>query len=420
MLLRARIILPISSPPIEDGGVLISKNRVTALGRWRDLSQTATEPVTDLGQVILLPGLVNAHCHLDYTDMSGQPAPKQFPDWIKGLLARKAAASYADYAQAWLRGAAMLLRTGVTTVGDIEAVPELLPDVWSSTPLRVASFLEMTGVQSRRAPEAIVQEAAAKITSLQPQRGFVGLSPHALYSTTPALLRATAELATLHNWRTTMHVAESIDEFEMCVHGRGPLFDWLKSQRDMSDCGQGTPVQQVRRNGLLGERFLAIHANYLEPADIEALAQTRSSVVHCPRSHAYFRHQRFLYQELADARVNVCLGTDSLASVIAKRPLDQELNLFTEMQAFAASNPGVTPSGILRLATCNGARALGLQGSVGEIAPQLCRPHHDTIHRKKQGSRVRRGQPPWRRDRFNDRRAMDGVNTPWQSGHLTA
>ena len=99
-----------------------------------------------------MPGLVNAHCHLDYTDMAGQPAPKQFPDWIKGLLARKAAASYADYAQAWLRGAAMLLRTGVTTVGDIEAVPELLPDVWSSTPLRVGSFLEMTCVRSRRDP----------------------------------------------------------------------------------------------------------------------------------------------------------------------------------------------------------------------------------------------------------------------------
>ncbi len=368
MLLRARILLPISSPPIADGAVLISGNRVAALGRWRDLSRPAAEPATDLGHVILLPGLVNAHCHLDYTDMAGQPAPKQFPDWIKGLLARKAAASYADYAQAWLRGAAMLLRTGVTTVGDIEAVPELLPDVWSSTPLRVASFLEMTCVRSRRDPAAIVREAAAKIAALRPGRGFAGLSPHALYSTTPDLLRASAELAARHRWRVTMHVAESIDEFEMCVHGRGHLFDWLKSQRDMSDCGDGTPVEQVRRCGLLGENFLAIHANCLQPADIEALAQSQSSVVHCPRSHAYFRHQPFLYNELAAAGVNVCLGTDSLASVAPTRPPGPELNLFTEMQTFAESNPGVTPSDILRLATCNGARALGLQGSVGEVA----------------------------------------------------
>ena len=315
-----------------------------------------------------MPGLVNAHCHLDYTDMAGQPAPKQFPDWIKGLLARKAGASYADYAQAWLRGAAMLLRTGVTTVGDIEAVPELLPDVWSSTPLRVASFLEMTCVRSRRDPAAIVREAAAKIAALRPGRGFAGLSPHALYSTTPDLLRASAELAARHRWRVTMHVAESIDEFEMCMHGRGPLFDWLKSQRDMSDCGQGTPVAQVRRCGLMGERFLAIHANYLQPADIEALGQSQSSVVHCPRSHAYFRHQPFLYNELAAAGVNVCLGTDSLASVTPTRPPGPELNLFTEMQTFAESNPGVRPGEIVRLATSRGARALGLQGSVGEMA----------------------------------------------------
>ena len=368
MLLRARILLPISSPPIADGAVLISGNRVAALGRWRDLSREAAEPAADLGQVILMPGLVNAHCHLDYTDMAGQPAPKQFPDWIKGLLARKAAASYADYAQAWLRGAAMLLRTGVTTVGDIEAVPELLPDVWSSTPLRVASFLEMTCVRSRRDPAAIVREAAAKIAALRPERGFAGLSPHALYSTTPDLLRASAELAARHRWRVTMHVAESIDEFEMYAHGRGSFFDWLQSQRDMSDCGHGTPVEQVRRCGLMGERFLAIHANYLQPADIEALGQTQSSVVHCPRSHAYFRHQPFLYNELAAARVNVCLGTDSLASVTPTRPPGPELNLFTEMQTFAEANPGVTPSDILRLATINGARALGLQGSVGEVA----------------------------------------------------
>jgi aminodeoxyfutalosine deaminase len=368
MLVRARIVLPVTQPAISDGAVWISGNRVAAVGPWPEISRLAAEPATDLGAVVLLPGLINAHCHLDYTDMTGQPAPSHFPDWIKGLLARKAAASYADYAHAWLRGAAMLLRTGVTTVGDIEAVPELLPDVWSPTPLRIVSFLELTCVRGRRSPDAVVQEAAAKIASLWHERNRAGLSPHALYSTTPALLRASAQLAALQNWRVTMHVAESIDEFEMCVHRRGPLFDWLKSQRDMADCGHATPVQQVRDCGLLGERFLAVHANYIQPADMETLAQTGSSVVHCPRSHVYFRHGPFLYEALAAAGVNVCLGTDSLASVTPGRPPGPELNLFTEMQTFALAHPGVAPADILRLATCNGARALGLQGRVGEIA----------------------------------------------------
>src|ERR1035441_1811030 len=86
MLLRARIVLPISSPPIADGAVLISGNRIAALGRWADLSKAAGQPSTDLGQVILMPGLVNAHCHLDYTDMAGQPAPKKIFYLIKRLL----------------------------------------------------------------------------------------------------------------------------------------------------------------------------------------------------------------------------------------------------------------------------------------------------------------------------------------------
>jgi cytosine/adenosine deaminase-related metal-dependent hydrolase len=370
MLLRARILLPISAPPIENGAVLLAKNRVVALGCWPDLAARARQPAVDLGQVILLPGLINAHCHLDYTDMTGLPPQKQFPDWIKGLLALKAAASYTDYAAAWLRGAKMLARTGTTTVADVEAVPELLPEVWSSTPLRVFSFLELTGVKSRRPPAEILREAAAKIRSLASARGSAGLSPHALYSTTPALLRQTAALARRRRWHVTMHVAESMAEYEMFAAQRGPLFDWLKRQRDMSDCARRTPVQQVRHYGLLGDNFLAIHGNYLDDADITALADSGSSVVHCPQSHAYFGHAPFPFQKLRAAGVNVCLGTDSLASVRVSRRAKAELNMFTEMRSFAAAHPDVAPETIVRMATHHGARALGWERQAGRIFPQ--------------------------------------------------
>jgi aminodeoxyfutalosine deaminase len=370
MLLRARILLAICAPPIENGAVLLSKNRVVAAGPWRDLARHAREAAVDLGPVILLPGLINAHCHLDYTDMTGLPPQKQFPDWIKGLLALKAGASYTEYADAWLRGAKMLERTGTTTVADIEAVPELLPEVWSSTPLRAFSFLEMTGVKRRRSPEEILRETDAKIKSLASARGSAGLSPHALYSTTPDLLRQAGALARRRGWRVTMHVAESRDEYEMYVEQRGPLFDWLKPQRDMSDCDGRTPVQLVRLYGLLGENFLAIHANYLDDADIAVLAHSGSSVVHCPQSHAYFGHAPFPFQKLSAAGVNVCLGTDSLASVKVARRAKAELNMFTEMQTFAATHPEVAPETIVRMATQNAARALGRQRRSGRIFPR--------------------------------------------------
>jgi cytosine/adenosine deaminase-related metal-dependent hydrolase len=367
MLLRVRIILPISAPPIENGAVLLSGNRVAAVGSWRDVASHSTKAAVDLGEVILLPGLVNSHCHLDYTDMTGLPPQKQFPDWIKGLLALKAAASYTEYALAWLRGAKMLAQTGTTTVADVEAVPELLPEVWSSTPLRVFSFLEMTGVKSRRKPAEILREAAAKIKSLSSPRCAVGLSPHALYSTPPELLRRTATLARRRKWRLTMHLAESMDEHEMYAAQRGPMFDWLKRQRDMSDCEHRSPVQQARHYGLLGENFLAIHANYLDDEDVKALAESRSNVVHCPQSHAYFGHAPFPFQKLHDAGINVCLGTDSLASVLVTRRAKPELNMFAEMRTFALAHPHVSPQTIVRMATQHGARALGWKRRVGGI-----------------------------------------------------
>jgi cytosine/adenosine deaminase-related metal-dependent hydrolase len=367
MLLRARIVLPISSPPIENGAVLLSGNRVAAVRPWRELASRSGPPAVDLGPVILLPGLVNAHCHLDYTEMTGLPPQKQFPDWIKGLLALKAAASYSDYALAWLRGANMLLRTGATTVADIEAVPELLPEVWSSTPLRVFSFLEMTDVKSRREPAGILREAAVIIRRLSRARADAGLSPHAPYSTSPALLRGAAALARRRRWRLAMHLAESSDEREMYLRRRGPLFDWLKHQRDMSDCAGRSPVQQVRQYGLLGRNFLAVHANYIDDPDIATLAQSGSSVAHCPRSHAYFGHAPFPYAKLAAAGVNVCLGTDSLASMTATRRAKPELDMFAEMRAFSAAHPQVAPETIVRMATHNGARALGWEGRLGGI-----------------------------------------------------
>ena len=164
LLLRARVVLPLTQPPLENGAVLVSGKHIVRAGRWEDFARGKRDEVIDLGDSILLPGLVNAHCHLDYTDMAGMfPPQKIFTDWIKLITAAKSEWSYTEFAESWMNGAQMLLRTGTTTVADIEAVPELLPEVWRATPLRVLSFLEFTGVKSRSDPRAILQEAMARI-----------------------------------------------------------------------------------------------------------------------------------------------------------------------------------------------------------------------------------------------------------------
>ncbi len=369
MILRARTVLPICRPPIENGAVHIAGNRIHAVGSWADLKSEAGEGIHDLGEVVLLPGLVNAHCHLDYTDMAGTlPPPKTFTDWIPLITAAKTGWNYSDYAHSWLRGAHMLLRNGTTTVADIEAMPDLLPEVWDATPLRVFSFLEMTGIRARRAPKEILREALEKIDSLSHARSSALLSPHAPYSTLPELLQASARVARQRRWPLCTHVAESEQEFEMFARAGGAMYDWLnRNFRDMSDCGLGSPVEHLARSRMLGKNLIAVHANVLAHGDAALLGKHRVNVVHCPRSHAYFRHPPFARERLANAGANLCLGTDSLATVRVSGRRKPELNMFEEMRALVDVDRAVSAAEALRMSTVNGARALGRRGKVGEL-----------------------------------------------------
>ena len=370
MIIRTRILASVTAPPVEDGAVFVSDGRVVWAGAWKGLSGHTEDLVVDLGDTILLSGLVNAHCHLEYTAMAGAlPPPRTFPDWIKSILTAKSDWCFSDYSISWLNGASQLLKSGTTTVADIVSVPELLDVTRGSTPLRVHSFLEMTGVRSRRNPREIVGEAIEHLKDLPTTNGQVGLSPHALYSTTPALLTETVQAARENNYRVSMHVSESQAEFEMFMYARGPMYDWLAPQRDRKDCGVGSPIRLCERSGLLNAGFIAAHVNYLWQDDAQRLAAHRANVVHCPQSHAYFRHHRFPRVELQQAGVNVALGTDSLASTRMVGSVKPTLSLFDEMRALAQTDSLLTPRNILAMATVHGARALGLSSCAGGLFP---------------------------------------------------
>jgi cytosine/adenosine deaminase-related metal-dependent hydrolase len=248
-------------------------------------------------------------------------------------------------------------------------MPDLLPEVWDATPLRIFSFLEMTGIKARRAPKDILRDALATMDSLKHPRHRAALSPHAPYSTLPELLRLTARTAQKRKWRVSIHVAESAQEFDMFAHATGEMHDWLKRNgRDNSDCGLGSPVAHLARNRLLGENVLAIHVNHLAHGDAMLLAKNKTTVVHCPRSHDYFKHQKFERQRFANAGVNLCLGTDSLATVRQTGKQKPELDLFAEMRALADQDKTVSPEEILQMVTVNGARALGLAKKTGQLS----------------------------------------------------
>ena len=155
----------------------------------------------------------------------------------------------------------------------------------------------------------------------------------------------------------------------MFTRARGKMHDWLKrNDRDNADCGLGSPVEHFARNKMLGENLLAVHVNLLARGDAHLLGQHGVHVVHCPRSHAYFRHPPFQRERLANAGVNICLGTDSLATTRKSGKQKPELNMFEEMRQLADSDKTVSPAEIFRMATVNGARALGLAGEAGELS----------------------------------------------------
>lgn len=369
MLLRARIVYPVSRPPIDDGAVIVRDGKIQAVGRFHDLSADDNNQ-TDLGEVVLMPGLINAHCHLDYTGMAGMIPPRNnFVEWIEAIVAIKANWDYSDYAKSWVTGANQLLATGTTTVADMEAVPELIPEVWESTPLRIHTFLELISVTRKGPPEDLVNEAVARLQSHPNPRGGLALSPHALYSTYDSLLTSARHHDLTRDWRLSIHVAESAPEDEMFRQSKGAMARWLKrNHRDMSDCTGRSPVRMLHKLGLLDERLLAVHCNYLDDEDIRLLGENRVHVIHCPGSHEYFGHENFKAEKLKNAGANLCLGTDSLATMRMNGSTKPKLDLFAEMRRFASMQPAFTPEEVLQMATTNAAKALNRKGQLGELS----------------------------------------------------
>src|SRR5262249_39512637 len=150
-----------------------------------------------------------------------------------------------------------------------------------------------------------VAAAVQRWSALPDSHLRAGLSPHAPYSTTAALLQRAAQVARERRWPLTTHVAESEQEFQLFMYRQGPTAEWLKGQRVLSDCGNCSPVQYLERCGYLSPYLLAAHVNHLWRDDAALLGKRGVSVAHCPRSHAYFRHLMFPLEELVRARVNL-------------------------------------------------------------------------------------------------------------------
>jgi cytosine/adenosine deaminase-related metal-dependent hydrolase len=362
MLYRADTVLPMAAPPIPRGAVRVEEGRILAVGPADELAPLAGESVTDLGACTLLPGLINAHCHLDYTRFRGAiSAGHSFTEWIKTINALRRAFSPSDFIASIAEGFELLEESGVTTVANIESLPELLP-LLPVPPLRTWWFLELIDVRQRINGDETLLGALSFFEQHPEWLGGFGLSPHAPYTASIDLYRLARACGDSHRMIATTHIAESVEEHEMFTHASGPLYDFLAEMgRDNSDCGQGSALSHLVEHGVIGGNWIIAHLNYLQDYDYELVAQSGASVVHCPKCHAYFGHAPFPLRELRERGVNICLGTDSLAS-------NNALDMRSEMREVQKIH-GLTSREALEMSTLCGAVALAQAGQIGELSP---------------------------------------------------
>jgi len=360
MIIRARLAVTMHGAPIENGAVAVSGNRIVDLGRFDAIKTRNTGNTVDLGEQVLVPGLINAHCHLDYTCLRGKMLPqKSFTDWIRAINAEKSELSPKEYLISINDGFKEAKRFGTTAIANLTAFPELISQV--QPPIRTWWVAELIDI---RAPERANELVDSTIRALKQTVNW-GLAPHALFTASSNLFRRCEEIAQNDNVLLTTHLAESREEMEMFRDASGSLYEFIKSiGRRMDDCGTETPLGLFI--GALGDRalpeWIVVHLNELTESDFDLLERSNSEfhVVHCPRSHNYFGHSSFAFDRLRSLGFNICLGTDSLAS-------NQTLSLFDEMRSFHKKFPSVSPEEILQMVTVNPARALQQESALGQI-----------------------------------------------------
>jgi cytosine/adenosine deaminase-related metal-dependent hydrolase len=347
--LTARWVFPVSSPPLPGGVVTMDGERVVAVE-----PHGARPPDLDLGDSAIIPGLVNAHVHLDLTAMRGVAPPRlPLPDWLSDVIAYRRSTTPEETHAAIRVGLDECIRTGTTLVGDISGGGASWP-ILAASGIRATVYYELIGLTVERANGAFTayQEWVEAIEDTPTCRR--GISPHAPYSAAKWLY-----------WRAydddvpiATHLAESREELELLADRSGPFAEFLRR------LGLWVPEQMFEGVREVSD-LLAVtvpvalaHGNYLDDVPIP----DNATIVYCPRTHAAFGHAPHPWRAFLARGVRVALGTDGLSS-------NPDLDLLAEARFLRRRFPDVSGAALLRMATLSGAEALGWEHETGSLAP---------------------------------------------------
>jgi len=359
-----------SGPPIRDGAVLVADDgRISSVGADHSVPAPPEVPSQSFPDSILIPGLINAHSHLELTGLDGRLTDPDFPTWIRGVRALKASLPPEWFCQAARQGVRDAFAAGITTVldtGDSGAVLPALAELGGSG----IAYQEVFGPDPNQLVESLaeLESRVGALRRFETDRVRLGVSPHAPYTVSGPLYRAVAELAARERLPVAVHLAESSAEHAFVSRGVGPFADaWLArgipplERHGVPEAlARRSPVAWLAANGVLGRDTLCIHTVQVDAQDIALLAERGVAIAHCPRSNSTHRHGEAPLGPLRAAGIRIGVGTDSV--------LSGRLDLFAELRAARALGR-LTAADALALATTGGAQLLGQEGEVGALVP---------------------------------------------------
>ena len=359
-------VLPIATPPVHRGRVDVRDGRVVGVGTAADAGG-APAAVVDLGRAAILPALVNAHTHLELSELRGTvPPAASMPQWVDSLLQRRAEAGPPDPG-AIRRAIAEARASGTGLLGDIGNTAAAAP-ILAKAGMPARLFREVLAFPDRGA-SAAVDAAASDLGSVAAAGGVrVGMAAHAPFSVGRAAFAALdAVVRERFGGPRSIHLAESPEELEFLRSGSGPWRDLLDRIGRWDPawtpprCG---PVEYLDRLGWLRAGLVVVHGVQLTDLELRRLAERDVFLVTCPRSNVWTGVGPPPIERFLRAGVPLAVGTDSLASA-------PDLNLFSELALMRSLAPSAPARRLLACATRHGAEALGFDDEFGTIAPGL-------------------------------------------------
>ncbi|MBI4410854.1 MAG: amidohydrolase family protein [Deltaproteobacteria bacterium] len=357
MLLKSSHIIPMEGPNLSPGYICVRDGIIQAIGDEFVLSMRKKgEELIDLGEMVLLPGFVNAHCHLELTAI-GPLEKTDFVEWVKELVSRKNSLTNDEKSEGIKKGIAKLMRSGVTCIGDHISFNTPLEAIIKS-PLKGRLFGEVIGVLPEVCNDIYTSfKNIQKEFTFHPSHFTLHPSPHSIHAVYPETLK---KVLTDEPSPLSCHLAESRTEEDYFKTGKGALARFIRErQHDLRHPGQ-SGLDYLEGENLPLSKLLVVHGNYLTEKDLSAVKKHSLSIVHCPGSHEYFGHKPFPLEKLLADGINIAIGTDSIAS-------NTDLDFLLELKRIKKLHPHLEPLKILQMATLNGARALQMDLEIGSL-----------------------------------------------------